>query len=677
MKLFQRIFGKRVPVQAAELITEKPKQIQRLAVEEVVSHRSKITQDVGLLKSASLRDLYTWLYRTHPWLLSAIDKIADRSASSWLWLDANEEVSAGRMQENPAHREVMRRLIEYPNPNDCKYEFAILILSTLKLTGEIFLEVVSVDGVPSSLYLIEGSVKIYYNDKGKIEKYVQTINGAEGGTWKPNDVIHIRRPDIAGGLYGMSGMDALLDTLTSDFKIITRNNNLTGSSSQGRDFILPSGIAESEVKRNKAEIAEKEKRAESLILEGAIEIRERNQPARDGQFLEQRKLNRAEIASVLGIPLTLISGIDPVTNNQEDTDVQLYYGTVFPLLSLIASKLNHYFAQLGYEDFVYVPGQYKPKALKDAARLIDVGAKNGLLTINEARNLLGYDDVEGGEEMLTPVKEQAGFGQFGMQAQPSRGTGVTELAEEKEPRNLKNDLYQFGVQFKMTGAIKTELDKIAAKLNEAIYEVLGDSGTGLSKKTLADSNAEKDALKIIQKAIKGDELEAPLEEYGTQGYKAGARSLGQYGPAFKFGGIDKTAVKAIKDRAIQVSDESTQNLVDQPGGIKDTLVAAIEAGKNSGEIAEELAEKFADISENKAAEIARSEPARAYNQGRFDVADGAGVTQARIELGPDPCQVCVEAAANFGEGAPIEDVQEFFDAHHPNVDCTFVPVVEV
>jgi hypothetical protein len=380
----------------------------------------------------------------------------------------------------------------------------------------------------------------------------------------------------------------------------------------------------------------------------------------------------------MGIPLSMVSGIDPATSGQEDTDIKLYYETIFPLLSLIASKLNHFFAMLGYESYVYMPGQYKPKALRDAARLIDVGAKNGLITINEGRNLLGYDDVDGGEEMLKPVKEQPAFGAFGIPQQAAPGKIKQELSEEeKEPRNLKNDFYHYGVMYRMQGAVKTELDKVAKKLNEAVYEVLGDSGTGLSKKTLADSNAEKDALKIVEKAIKGDELEPTLEEYSAQGYKAGARSMTQYGPAFKFGGIDKSAVKAIKDRAITVSGDSMQNLVDQPGGIKDTLVKAIEEGKNSGEIANELAEKFDDISLNKAAEIARSEPARAYNQGRFDLADSAGVTKARIELGPDPCQVCITANENFGEGAAIEEVQLFFDQHHPNVDCTFVPVVEV
>jgi hypothetical protein len=45
-------------------------------------------------------------------------------------------------------------------------------------------------------------------------------------------------------------------------------------------------------------------------------------------------------------------------------------------------------------------------------------------------------------------------------------------------------------------------------------------------------------------------------------------------------------------------------------------------------------------------------------------------------LGGNPCEYCQEMAAQFADGAPIDEVYEFFDSHHPHVDCTLVPVVE-
>ena len=148
---------------------------------------------------------------------------------------------------------------------------------------------------------------------------------------------------------------------------------------------------------------------------------------------------------------------------------------------------------------------------------------------------------------------------------------------------------------------------------------------------------------------------------------------------FKFDHMGKEAFNRTKETAKRISQKTINDMMVGNAqkfakkNIRNIIKQGLAAGKSDEEIAKGIRGFFGDAKQWKVDEIIRTEIPMAYNMGRIDAAKKDGIKKARIELGGRPCSWCVD---NFESVKTIDQAYEYMNAHHPNNDCTVVPLID-
>jgi HK97 family phage portal protein len=136
-----------------------------------------------------------------------------------------------------------------------------------------------------------------------------------------------------------------------------------------------------------------------LILDGGLEIDSystTNFKELDFQnaILEHEKV----ILKSLGVPPILL---DSGNNANLRPNMRLYYlETILPIVRKLNFALSRYFGFNITEDVTDIPA-LQPE-LRDAAAYYTALVNGGIITINEARDQLGYETIEGQDEIRVP-----------------------------------------------------------------------------------------------------------------------------------------------------------------------------------------------------------------------------------------------------------------------------------
>jgi len=141
------------------------------------------------------------------------------------------------------------------------------------------------------------------------------------------------------------------------------------------------------------------KRYNWLILSDDFKIETINtQGMSPTQFVELRRVLREEILSCLNVPPAIVGIFEYANyaNSREQTKI-FWRETVIPYLRLIEETLTEQFLQRMFGSNVWCGFQIQhvdavKESLADASDAIVRLVQNGILTINEARELLGFDE---------------------------------------------------------------------------------------------------------------------------------------------------------------------------------------------------------------------------------------------------------------------------------------------
>jgi len=144
-----------------------------------------------------------------------------------------------------------------------------------------------------------------------------------------------------------------------------------------------------------------------FILDNSMKMKDVQKNFRDLQFIESINNLSSNIISSLGVPEVLIKGGN---NANISPNVKIFvYMTVAPFVDAVASeltKLLHNFYP-GTKKLKVVGNYDSVKAVKDdflkLAGSVRALYTVGLISQNEGRRRLGYEDVENGDTFLTPA----------------------------------------------------------------------------------------------------------------------------------------------------------------------------------------------------------------------------------------------------------------------------------
>lgn len=309
-------------------------------------------------------------------------------------------------------------LNEEPNPFQDISSFKRNLITDYLLDGNIF---IYFDG--AHLYhLPADNVTIHADSKTFIEKY--TYNDVDYG---PDEIIHIKENSFYSIFRG-----------TSRLKPAVRTMALTTSMRKFQDNFFKNGAVPGLVLKSPNTLSEKikERMIQSwsaryrpdaggrrpLILDGGIEIDKiSNVNFKELDFQSSIEENEKIILKALGIPPILL---DSGNNANIRPNMRLYYlETILPIVRKINFAYSRFFGFEIKEDVVNIPA-LQPE-LRDQSQYFSSLVNTGIISPNEARNALGFDALEGYDELRVPANIA------GSAANPDEG-GRPEESDDNE-----------------------------------------------------------------------------------------------------------------------------------------------------------------------------------------------------------------------------------------------------
>lgn len=150
-------------------------------------------------------------------------------------------------------------------------------------------------------------------------------------------------------------------------------------------------------------------RHKTMVLDGGMKYHEVGLTNKDSQFLEARGFSRTEIAAMFRVPPHMIGDLSRATfSNIEQQSIDFWMGTMLPWTERWEAAIEELLVDTDDEDLC-VEFDFRNLLRGDAvsrAAYSHAGVLDGWLTRNEARELEGYDPIDGLDEPLVPINEQ-------------------------------------------------------------------------------------------------------------------------------------------------------------------------------------------------------------------------------------------------------------------------------
>lgn len=267
-------------------------------------------------------------------------------------------------------------------------------------------------------YLLDGNIFIYYdgvhlyhlpankmNIHASKTSYIDKFTFNETVDYKPSEIIHIKDNSFYSIYRGISRLKPALRTM-----ILMQNMR------QFQDNFFKNGAVPGLVLKSPNTLSEKIKermiqswslryRPDSggrrpLILDGGLEIDSfTNTNFKELDFQAAIHENEKIILKALGIPPIML---DSGNNANIRPNMRMYYlETVLPIVKKLHFGLERYFGFELKEDVTEVPA-LQPE-MRDQSQYYTALVNGGIISPNEAREHLGFDPVEGYNDLRVPA----------------------------------------------------------------------------------------------------------------------------------------------------------------------------------------------------------------------------------------------------------------------------------
>lgn len=347
---------------------------------------------------------------------AAIREVARGAASvPWLLYD-------GKGKE--VERHPLLTLMKRPNPLQGGASFIEAVLSFYLISGNTYIEAVGPAGrPPRELYTHRPDrMQVIPGNKGFPAAYEYTVNGAR--TRWDVDFINMKAPltqiksfNPLNDWYGMSPLEAAAFSVDIHNKANAWNKSLLDNGARPSGALVyaaPVGqpyreLNPMEYDRLKQQINENIAGAANagkpLLLEGGLGWQEMGLSPKDMEFLESKNTSARDVALAYGVP-PMVLGIpgDNTYSNYQEARLALWEGTILPLLDMFTDHMNNWLVpsfgeglMLGYDDD-------HVSALAPRREAVWTRVKDAdFLTDNEKREAVGYEPIQGGDELYKPL----------------------------------------------------------------------------------------------------------------------------------------------------------------------------------------------------------------------------------------------------------------------------------
>jgi HK97 family phage portal protein len=356
---------------------------------------------------------YADIYRRQPQVRTVVDFLARNIAQ--LGLHVYKRVSDLDRQRVTDHP--LASILARPNPWTTPYRFMSQLVSDVAIYDNWIAVKARVNGQPQALVHVEPTrVELEGDSPFAPEWYV--IKGPRDKVRVPADqVVHLRGYNPTNERWGCPPLEALRGILAEDYQAQVYREQLwrNGARVSGyleRPIEAPSWSAEGKARFRaqwQAQYAGDGVRPGGTpILEDGMKYVPAGTTPRDAQYAESRKLTREEVTAAYHIPLTLVGLLDSATySNISEQHKMMYQDTLAPWLTMIQQDLD---LQL-VPDFpntqdLYVEFNLAEKlrgSFEEQATQLQTAVGAPWMTRNEARARVNLPQVDGGDDLITPL----------------------------------------------------------------------------------------------------------------------------------------------------------------------------------------------------------------------------------------------------------------------------------
>ena len=307
-----------------------------------------------------------------------------------------------------------------PNPFQDISTFRRNLITDYLLDGNIF---IYFDGV-HLYHLPANKMTVHASDTTYVERY--TFN--EVIDYKPSEIIHVKDNSFYSIYRGVSRLRPALRTMVlmrsmRDFQ----DNFFKNGAVPGLVLKSPNTLSE-KIKERMIQSWTARYRPDAggrrpLILDGGIEIdKVSNINFKELDFQTAIAENEKIILKALGIPPIML---DSGNNANIRPNMRMYYlETILPIIRKTNFAMERFFGFALSEDITNIPA-LQPE-LRDQSQYYSALVNTGIISPNEARDALGFEAIEGYDDLRVPANIA------GSAANPDEGGRPTESGEGED-----------------------------------------------------------------------------------------------------------------------------------------------------------------------------------------------------------------------------------------------------
>lgn len=366
---------------------------------------SFITMGDNLTESELIKN-----YKKSLYLFIGIDKIATvTSATDFdLYKILNLEGDAEKIVSHP-----VLDLIYKPNENQTKTEFMRILTINMKLSGETFIRLIRDErnAVVGMVNVRPDIVEVIFKDTGDGPEIIYKVHvGGEVVEFTKEEMIHVKFPDPENPLRGAGILRPVYTRVTAEQKAMELQKNVFENNGRPDGILSVKGLSSNDAaeklkKRIKNTFSGKNKDERIAVISSEMNYQQVSLNAREMDFIESMKFLRDDILAGLGVPKELITMEDAGGLNNADASMKKFLKfTIEPLIALLVESLNERMIDPFFDEALLLKHENivpedREALIKEAVEL----KKAGLISVNEGRNLLDYEEQEGHDEILQPI----------------------------------------------------------------------------------------------------------------------------------------------------------------------------------------------------------------------------------------------------------------------------------
>lgn len=343
-------------------------------------------------------------------------------------------------------------------------------------------------------------------------------------------------------------------------------------------------------------------------------------------YVKSRETNAVEILMALGVPRDLVMG-NSTFDNQRAAKVALWSERIVPMLSGVAGEVDRQLIPDPAETCAFDLSSVEAlkESLNDVYQRVRTVVYGDVITINEARAMLGLDPIEGGDVTLTPYRAP-------FRMQPGGGTGDSGTAAKVMPvPRIEPPKARAKTVSLNQGEINRSMDRHEARVVRAVGRLADKMERVILKRLDRSQKRADDDLPTVDDLFDltfwTTETSDTLEPRMVQIYEDGAEGMA--------GALDVDA-EPFLDRVHRLMAERLQIL---SGQVTDTtrqaiedaiLKTGVEEGEGIPELRKRLQAVFENLSKSRADTIAITEVHGGFSAAAHEVAVESGLVSSSI-----------------------------------------------